>query len=503
MRSETAIRLLKGVHRTYDHIADDFDRTRQQMWPEFESLRSYLPSSPTILDVGCGNGRLLTVFEKKSFERYLGVDSSRGLLNHARKRYRTSSVRFKEGDILKLPVKSGGYNSVFCLAVLHHIPSRELQRKALEELARATSPEGTVFISVWNLYRWKALPYFVAGFLRSLFTLGNYSWKDLFVPWRRGTTQKRYCHAFTPAELRHLVQDAGLEIVHSFTSRQRRFGNHWVVARPFLAQREKKIWGVPVHRVTLDEAVQTVGQFLKSPQQHRVFTPNPEILLKTRTDTHYRTILARASLNVPDGMGLLWAAYASKGLARHSRFLRLCRGLCGFALLGFYPKALQSAFPARVTGVDLMEALTHRSHQLRAKIFLLGAAPGVAEAVAEKWRFDQIVGTYAGSPRLKDEKAILEKIRASGANLLFVAYGAPQQELWIDRNLSKLPQVKVAMGVGGAFDFFAGIRSRAPLPFRRVEWLWRLLQEPRRVGRILNATVVFPLRVIFGPSPKE
>jgi N-acetylglucosaminyldiphosphoundecaprenol N-acetyl-beta-D-mannosaminyltransferase len=135
-------------------------------------------------------------------------------------------------------------------------------------------------------------------------------------------------------------------------------------------------------------------------------------------------------------------------------------------------------------------------------VFLLGACEGIA-ATAARALCDanpalHVCGTFAGSPATIDEEHILEKIRAASPRMLFVAFGAPNQELWIARNLAKMPSVKVAMGVGGAFDFIAGKQKRAPQIFRSLglEWLYRLMREPRRIVRIINAVVVFPFLVI-------
>ncbi len=164
--------------------------------------------------------------------------------------------------------------------------------------------------------------------------------------------------------------------------------------------------------------------------------------------------------------------------------------------------------PERVTGVDTMTdlclALT-KEHP----VFLLGAAPGIADKAAAVLKAKNpglnVAGTYAGSPADSDAPEILRKIAVSGAQILFVAYGAPKQDVWIDRHLKELPSVKIAMGVGGRFDFIAGAQVRAPTAFRSLglEWLWRVVREPKRIGRILTAVVVFPWMVLrFGKEGK-
>jgi len=135
------------------------------------------------------------------------------------------------------------------------------------------------------------------------------------------------------------------------------------------------------------------------------------------------------------------------------------------------------------------------------RFFFLGAAEGVTDFLRQKYVLGgiQVVGSFAGSPDEMFDDQIVEMINAASPDVLFVAYGAPFQEFWIARNLHKIPCVKVAMGVGGAFDFLSGKLDRAPVFMRKIglEWLYRLLKEPRkRLRRIVNATVVFPYRVM-------
>ena len=117
-----------------------------------------------------------------------------------------------------------------------------------------------------------------------------------------------------------------------------------------------------------------------------------------------------------------------------------------------------------------------------------------------KNKFDglNVVGTFAGSPAVNEECNLRERIDNSGADVLFVAYGAPRQELWIARNLDKLTSVCVAVGIGGSFDFISGNVKRAPAVMRKfgLEWLFRLFVQPSRFKRIFNALIVFPCVVL-------
>src|SRR5207247_1504201 len=162
---------------------------------------------------------------------------------------------------------------------------------------------------------------------------------------------------------------------------------------------------------------------------------------------------------------------------------------------------LQRPVPERVTGTDLLPPLSQRCARSGYRLYRLGAAPGVAEAAAARLQTLapglEIAGTYAGSPATGEEDGILKRIRAANADVLCVAYGAPAQDLWIRRNLARLP-VAVAMGVGGAYDFLSGRQRRAPRALQRMglEWLYRLYREPWRWKRML-AIPSFMLQVIL------
>ncbi|OGJ62717.1 hypothetical protein A3A67_02255 [Candidatus Peribacteria bacterium RIFCSPLOWO2_01_FULL_51_18] len=231
------------------------------------------------------------------------------------------------------------------------------------------------------------------------------------------------------------------------------------------------ILGIPIDALTGAEAVDEVFRLIDSGSQHHIMTPNPEMLVEARRNTAFRTVLNETSMNVPDGTGLKWAA-------------------------GFYGKPI----PERVTGVDLLTGICSKENI--PPVFLLGAMPAVAGSAAEKLKQLnpglKVAGTYSGSPAAGDENDLINRINLSGARVLFVAFGAPAQDLWISRNLKKMPSVVLAMGVGGSFDFLAGTRRRAPACMRSagLEWLWRLINEPRRFKRIFTAVVVFPLLVL-------
>lgn len=231
--------------------------------------------------------------------------------------------------------------------------------------------------------------------------------------------------------------------------------------------------GIPIDAITRDQALERLQAMLRSEKQHHVMTPNSEMLVAARKNPTFRHVLERSDLNLPDSQGIqTMGAYTGQFV------------------------------PERVTGVDTVTALCATLGDADS-VFLLGAAPGVAEQAAvtllAKNPHLHIAGTFAGSPRYEDALTVVEQINAVQPHILFVAYGAPQQDLWIATYLKDLPSVRIAMGVGGTFDFLAGTRKRAPRIFQKMglEWLWRLILEPRRFPRIFTAVILFPLLVIL------
>ncbi len=221
------------------------------------------------------------------------------------------------------------------------------------------------------------------------------------------------------------------------------------------------VLGVWVDNVSNDEALSIIEGFIVGGSPRQVVTINPEFIITARRDAAFRAVLNAAHLSLPDGVGVLWAG----------RFMG-------------------RPFKERVTGVDTVQRVSALAARKGYRLFFLGAAPGIAARTAAilKKRFPhlRVVGTYAGSPHPDCEEVIVNLVSAARPDVLFVAYGAPQQDLWIARNLERL-EVPVVMGVGGAFDFIAGVTRRAPLWMQRLglEWLHRLWHEPWRWRRML------------------
>ena len=221
------------------------------------------------------------------------------------------------------------------------------------------------------------------------------------------------------------------------------------------------ILGVRVDDVTGDETLALVERFIAERAPHQICTVNPEFIMAAQRDEAFRNVINNAALCPPDGVGVLWAA-----------------------------RRLGHPLRERVGGADMAERIAARAAQLGWRMYFLGAAPGVAEQAATvlQTRYPglAVVGTFAGSSTPSEEDAIVERIRAARPDVLLVAFGAPMQDVWIARNQPRL-QAPVAMGVGGAFDFIAGVTRRAPRWVQRLgfEWLHRLIHEPWRWRRQL------------------
>ena len=265
-----------------------------------------------------------------------------------------------------------------------------------------------------------------------------------------------------------------------------------------------------------------------SDKQHHIATPNPEFLLESLQNPEFKKVLQNTSLNIPDGIGILWATTIQEKIKKNKKnrtnaplehlfsspILKYILGIKYLATLLINPKSCKKIIPERITGTDLMAEIFRKFPDK--KIFLLGAKEGIAEKAVKnlkcqisrqndhirltntKFQNSKLYDYFSGTPKAFDEKEISTRINSFKPDILFVAFGSPNQELWIAKNLSKIPSVKIAIGVGGAFDFFAGEKKRAPKIFQKlgIEWLYRLFIEPKRWKRIFNAVVIFPWKFL-------
>jgi N-acetylglucosaminyldiphosphoundecaprenol N-acetyl-beta-D-mannosaminyltransferase len=236
------------------------------------------------------------------------------------------------------------------------------------------------------------------------------------------------------------------------------------------------LFHVPLDSVTITDVLRRIDETRTHP--FWIVTANPEILLEARRRTAYRDALQRANLRIVDGIGIVLAAF------------------------------LQGKRVVRVTGVELAEAFVQRAWSRHERVCLLGGGNGVAEHAAQKLRnaytglrvhaFHGGTVSHAGVGDDTNDEA-LHQIILTAPHVLLVAFGHPKQEAWIAAHVHELPPHCIVMGVGGTLDYWSDRIPRAPQWMRRIglEWLYRLIKEPRRWKRIWNAVVVFPISFVM------
>lgn len=227
-----------------------------------------------------------------------------------------------------------------------------------------------------------------------------------------------------------------------------------------------QVRGLSFNNLTVAETIETLTNRLESGTQTAVFTPNAEIVQACIDEPSLYPVVGSADLLVPDGIGVIKAA----------------------KILG---TPLKEKVAGVVIGEKLIEELSHRQNH---SLFLLGGKPGVAQIAAEnmtkKYPGLTIAGLHDGYFQKDgaENEAVLEEIRQSGADVLYVCLGAPTQEKWIYANRAALPKVTLLLGLGGSVDVYAGTVKRAPKIFIKLglEWFYRLCKEPKRIGRMMN-----------------
>jgi len=234
--------------------------------------------------------------------------------------------------------------------------------------------------------------------------------------------------------------------------------------------REARVLGVRVDCLDMGSALGEIERFVDQGGPHLVATVNPEFVMRAQGDREFARVLDSAALCLADGTGVVWAA-----------------------------RRMGCTLTGPVAGADLVEPLAALCARRGFPLFLLGAKPGVADELAAQLSEANpglLVAAYAGGPSPSFDVETLELVHAHKTDVLLVAFGAPAQELWIDRLKDRLG-VAVAVGVGGSFDYLTGRMPRAPVWMRRagLEWLHRLGRQPWRVRR-MAVLPVYALKVL-------
>ena len=243
----------------------------------------------------------------------------------------------------------------------------------------------------------------------------------------------------------------------------------------------QRILGVKFNELDKQEYNQKIKEFLESEEQHMIFTPNAEMLVDAYHDEYFKEALNRASLNLCDSTGVKF--FSGNKLNRiHGvdYFLDICkiaeRNKKSIYLLGSGSQRVIK---------DLEGKLKEKFPELN----ISGSSPG------PKIEIEREEGFVKLRTNMNKNNNILHSLIMNPPDILFVAFGHPKQELWIYKHLKDIPGIKIAMGVGGAFDYISGNVDRAPKWMRKIgmEWLYRLFVQPWRIKRIFKALVIFPV----------
>lgn len=243
-----------------------------------------------------------------------------------------------------------------------------------------------------------------------------------------------------------------------------------------------KLFGISIANLSQSETLDRIQGLLVSGGRHLVVTANPEILVEARRNLVYHQALEQASLVLADGTGLIFASYLLR----------------------------QPLTKGRVVGVDLVERLVAESGMRGYSVFLAGSTQDILQKTTQhltyKYKNIRVAGSYSAlhDPHIVhdsvdeyESQALIKAVSQAKPDILLLAFGHPKQELWLAKHLPEL-DVKVALGVGGSFDYLSGLVKRAPVFARSLgmEWLWRLAHQPWRWKRIYIAIIVFPWLVI-------
>ena len=234
------------------------------------------------------------------------------------------------------------------------------------------------------------------------------------------------------------------------------------------------ILGIMIDNVSKKELHETIRTSLSQKRRIKIFTPNPEIVLSASTDSRSKSILSQADICVADGVGVIMAS-----------------------------RLLGTPLPERIAGIELGEFLLEYASDNGLSVCLLGGKKGIAEIAKRKleakYQGLDICITHHGFFNVngKENDDVIRKINAVAPDIIFVCMGFPRQAAWICENADKIPSLRLAIGVGGSLDVWSEKVRRAPRFFRTlsIEWLWRMLCEPRR-AKILVEIPLFVWKII-------
>ena len=263
--------------------------------------------------------------------------------------------------------------------------------------------------------------------------------------------------------------------------------------------------GVELDIISKQKAINQIAQFFDKKTESLLTTTNIELIMLSRDDEEFRNILNKKSaINFIDGLGITWGIGLLKSWKPKTIIIKQLFMFVQWLLsIIFMPISLlifKRYVPEKISGSDFAWDIAKFAADHKKRLFLLGYKLGVDPNSTQKASLKlltdiydlKISGTHSGTDSIVEEKEITEMIKQSDSDILMVAFGSPRQEKWLVRNLKKTG-CKIGIGLGGTFDFIAGIQRRAPHWVQKIgfEWLYRLFQNPRRLRRQISSIPVF------------
>jgi len=231
MERKYAEYLLEKTLTDYNLLAEDFARSRDFIPDDIRKLAGYIKENDKVLDSGCGNGRFYELTKEKKAD-YYGIDFSEKLIEICQKKY--PLARFQKAGGFQLPFPDNFFDKVFSISVLHHIPSKELQTKFLEESKRVLKPGGLLVIRVWDFWKRRIFPkLFIKHAFLKIAGKSKLDFKDVFWVWKDSagkSSVERYFHCFTKRELEKLTRKTGFRIKKSWRSGKSPRTNIYLIA---------------------------------------------------------------------------------------------------------------------------------------------------------------------------------------------------------------------------------------------------------------------------------
>ncbi len=235
MNEQSAKKIIKLNKESYENIAEQFSITRSYVWPDLKNLSTNVRNNQSVLDIGCGNGRLYEELESKNV-KYFGVDSCQSLIDIARERYKNTSpnAQFAVFDIFNLPFEKNSFDVIFAIAIINHIPTKKLQKKAIKKLKGLLKPGGLLLMTNWNLWMPTLKKKSILYYNLQKFKTTEKQWinkygvskkefgiRDIMTEWKKNQlTQPLYYYAFSLNELDKIVKRNEFEILDSYYSKK-------------------------------------------------------------------------------------------------------------------------------------------------------------------------------------------------------------------------------------------------------------------------------------------